>query len=351
MSLQRRFDARLGRLSLPRGPALVAVSGGPDSLALLDLLAHSEPATQLSLHVAHLDHGIHHESGRVCDAVGRIAERYRLPFLSHRLTLGAAASETLARRARYEWLEAEATRLGAEVIFTAHHRDDQIETVLMRVLHGSGTAGLAGMAFRRGRIVRPLLGIAHSELDRHARSLGVEVWDDPANAELKHERVWIRRLLLPELRARYPDLDRRILRVSRNAAQARAAWDALLDEDARLDLRGECDGISVAASPLRDYDSMVVRSLLGALGRRVGCHVGPMRAAQLEQLLAGGRSGAMAQLGSGCAAELTFDRLRLFREGAPDAPAKAPAEPWKPGWISEQPRVDSVRLLADRVEG
>lgn len=319
MSLQERFDRRLAALALPPGPALVAVSGGADSLALLDLLARSSAARSLALHVAHVDHGIAAESSRVMNSVREIAAHYGLPFVGERLGLGSGATETAARQARYDWLDRTARGLGAELIFTAHHRDDQIETVLMRILNGTGPAGLAGMAVRRGRIVRPLLGVSRAALGDHARGLGIPVWEDPANRDVRHLRSWVRVELLPALRTRIPDLDRRLLRLARLAARHRAAWDALLEREAALELRDECDGVSVAASPLRDYDSRTVEALLGALGRRAGCHVGPLRAARIERLLAGGRSGAVAQLGSGCAAELTFGRLRLFRGASSDS--------------------------------
>jgi tRNA(Ile)-lysidine synthase len=317
-------------MALPPGPALVAVSGGPDSLALLDLLARSAAAASLALHVAHVDHGIAPDSGRVMDAVRDLASRYRLPFLGERLELGPRATETAARRARYDWLERTARSRGAGVIFTAHHREDQIETVLMRVLNGTGPAGLAGMAWRRGRIVRPLLGMSRAELADHVRTLGLPVWEDPANRDVRHLRAWIRIALLPLLRARIPDLDRRLLRLARLAARQRVAWDALLEREAALELRDEHDGVSVAAPPLRDYDSRTVEALLGALGRRAGCHVGPLRAARIERLLAGGRSGAVAQLGSGCAAELTFGRLRLFRGASSDSRDGFAAREWSP---------------------
>jgi tRNA(Ile)-lysidine synthase len=195
------------------------------------------------------------------------------------------------------------------------------------MLNGSGLAGIAGMAVRRGRIVRPLLGFPRRVLAAQVESRGLEVWHDPANTDRRHQRSWIRMELLPFLRGRYPDIDRTLLRLAGHARRSREAWEGLLEQERVFDLRPECDGVSVAASPFSNYDSSVVRALLGALGRRAGCHVGPMRAAQIEQLLAGGRSGAVAQLGNGCAAELTFGRLRLFRE------TEGP-QPWKPGRIN-----------------
>ncbi|HEU5218267.1 MAG TPA: tRNA lysidine(34) synthetase TilS, partial [Gemmatimonadales bacterium] len=199
------------------------------------------------------------------------------------------------------------------VILTAHQQDDQIETILMRVLRGSGPAGLAGIATRRGKLVRPLLPFRREELAELLHQTGISAWEDPANKDPRHQRSWIRTLVLPALRERVPDVDRRILALGRQAAADRLAWDALLARVTDLNLLREDGGVSVAATPLKGYDSVVLRALLSALGRRAGMQVGPSRAARIERLLVGGRSGAVAELGAGCAAELSFGRLRLFR--------------------------------------
>ncbi len=157
MTLLDDFRRQLPTLHLPAGRALVAVSGGPDSVALLDLLHRTLDLHQLDLVVAHFDHGIHPASARVAEAVRALAASYRLAYEEGRGELGAAAGETLARASRYAWLETTRARLGAALVLTAHHADDQVETVLMRALRGSGPAGLAGMAVRRGTLVRPLL--------------------------------------------------------------------------------------------------------------------------------------------------------------------------------------------------
>ena len=326
MRLEERFDRHLAGLALPPGLALVAVSGGSDSLALLDLLARAPAARSLELHVAHLDHGIQAGSAQAAERVSGWAAHYRLPVHVGRVELGPAASETAARVARYAWLTQLADTLSAVLVFTAHQQNDQVETILMRVLNGSGPAGLAGIAPRRGRFVRPLLPFRREELASHLHSLGLEPWDDPANQDLRHERAWIRHQVLPSLRQRLPAVDSRLLALGRQAASQRSAWDGVLERLPDLDLRAACDGVSVAASPLHGYDSSAQRALLGALGRRVGCLIGPSRAVRLLRLLAGGRSGAIVELGNGFAAELSFGRLRLFR---------GPAHPlsWAPGSI------------------
>ncbi len=320
MILEERFDRHLAALALPRGAALVAVSGGPDSLALLDLLARSPAGSGLILHVAHADHGIDPRSAEVAESVRALAARLGFPAHVARLELGPEATETRSREARYAWLFHLAAEVGAGLILTAHHQDDQVETILMRLLRGSGPAGLAGIATRRGKLVRPLLPFRREELAEHLHRQGLEAWMDPANQDPKHQRSWIRTRLLPMLRERVPDVDQRLLSVGRQAAADRSAWDAMLDRVAQLGLVREPGGVSVAATPLKGYDSGVLQALLGALGRRAGIQVGPARAARIERLLTGGRSGAVVELGAGRAAELSFGRLRLFRGPAHPVP-------------------------------
>jgi tRNA(Ile)-lysidine synthase len=323
MSLLERFCGSLVSLHLEKGRALVAVSGGPDSVALLDLLALTREVHGLNLVVAHVDHGIHPESRRVAEQVRALAASYGLPFETEQLKLGALAGETLARARRYAWLEDVRLRVGAAVIFTAHHADDQVETVLMRVLSGSGPAGLAGMAPVRGKLVRPLLPFSHADLLRHVRERNLQVWLDPANSDPRHLRSWIRARLLPQLRERLPEVDASLQRVSRQAAGDRAAWDAVLGVLPGLDLRVENEGISVAAASLGDYDSALTQAVILALARRVGCRLGPSRIARVLGLLHSSLSGARVPLGANWTAELGFGRLRL----APTEP-ELTAEPW-----------------------
>ena len=153
MPLLDAFSTHVRSLGLEAGRALVAVSGGPDSMALLDLLARSGPAHGLDLVVGHVDHGIDPRSAEAAAIAGRAAADRGLPFELARLSLGGAASETTARAARLAALEALRERVAADCILLAHHADDQAETVLMRVLRGSGPAGLAGIPLRRGRLV------------------------------------------------------------------------------------------------------------------------------------------------------------------------------------------------------
>ena len=141
--LPERLRAHLAgsRLFAEPGLAVLAVSGGGDSLALLDLLAGLAPALGLGLLVAHADHGILPGSAEVARRVAAVArERYGLEAATAALALGPGASETAARLARYRFLRALQAERSARYLVTAHHADDQVETVLLRVLRGSGPA-------------------------------------------------------------------------------------------------------------------------------------------------------------------------------------------------------------------
>jgi tRNA(Ile)-lysidine synthase len=310
------FLATLSSLDLPRGcRVLIAVSGGGDSIALLDLLAAAQSQHGLELIVAHVDHGIHPESGTVATSVERLAGTIGLRCITGRLGLGANASETLARERRYAWLEETRVREGASFIFTAHHADDQAETVLLRLLNGSGPAGLAAMSSRRGAIVRPLLRFTREQLVHYLQERGLSWWEDPANLDPRHLRAWIRSSLLPMIRERVPGVDDSLLRVASQARRERDAWDQVIDALPGLDWKPDDHGGSVAVAPLAGYDSALASAVLRALGRRVGSRIGGDHADRALAFLRKGESGSRLDLGNGWTLELAFDRAHLVWAG------------------------------------
>jgi tRNA(Ile)-lysidine synthase len=315
-SLLSRLRHHLTRTRLLDGPgiAVVAVSGGNDSVALLDLLHTLAPELSLSLVVAHVDHGIRSNSATVAGAVRALAEGYELPFEVCELHLGPDATETVARRGRYAWLGEVQRRHGARYLVTAHHRDDQVETILLRLLKGSAPAGLAGIPARgRGGLVRPLLPFAKVRLAEHVAALGLPIHDDPANRDPRHLRSWVRTILLPlvaeRLGARAGD---DVLRAGRSAARERRAWDGVLDHLPDLALHVEPHRIEVARAQLARYDDVLSAALLRAAARRTGLVLGVRRARQLVAL-ARRPSGRRLALADGWMAEVAFDRLRVSR--------------------------------------
>src|SRR2546428_69489 len=271
-ALLERFRDHVAQLGLfPKpGAALVAVSGGPDSVALLDLMSAVAAELGLALVVAHADHGIQAGSWVVGQAGSRLAEQYGLPCELDELGLSPGATETAARHARYAWLRSARRRRAARYVVLAHHRDDQLETILMRVLRGSAPAGLAAMApVSRGGLVRPLLPFSKAELARHAATRGLASHDDPANADPRHLRSWVRTTLLPLLVDRLGERVRGdVLGMGRAAALERRAWDRLLERLPDFELRIVRRGFEVAREGLARYDGAVSLALGRAAARR-----------------------------------------------------------------------------------
>lgn len=219
---------------------LVALSGGADSCALLLLLCEAAAGGLLPrpAGVAHFHHGMR---GRDADAdagfCAALAARCGVPCV---IELGALAhaNEAEARTARYAFLQEAARELGAQVIATGHHADDQAETVLMRVFRGTSVAGLGGIPVRRENIVRPLLFARRSELERYGAENGIAPRHDPTNDNPRYPRHRIR-TLLPELAARFnPRLMESLCRLAEHASEDAAYLERLAEQaDATTDLR------------------------------------------------------------------------------------------------------------------
>jgi len=188
------------KLTLAPGKYVIAVSGGVDSMALLDLLAD---LPDVRLTVAHYDHGIRDDSAEDCQLVQAAAAEYGLPFAYRLGRLGPAASEATARTARYQFLHALRRASGAQAIITAHHQDDVLETIVLNLLRGTGPKGLASL--RSTDVVqRPLLQVPKQELLRYAKQRGLVWREDSTNADLRYARNYVRHRLVP----RFAEADR-----------------------------------------------------------------------------------------------------------------------------------------------
>jgi tRNA(Ile)-lysidine synthase len=165
---------------------LVAVSGGIDSVVLLDMVVR---AAKYDITVAHFDHGIRPDSAADARFVEGLAKHYKLPFTGKREELGANASEDQARRARYDFLFQEASKLQA-TIATAHHLDDMVETIIINIIRGTGWRGLA--VLDRAGVVRPLLKYTKAELREYALEHRLEWVEDSTNSSQKFLRNRVR---------------------------------------------------------------------------------------------------------------------------------------------------------------
>jgi tRNA(Ile)-lysidine synthase len=177
-------------------PLVVACSGGPDSVALLVLAADAGLAPV----AVYVDHGIRPGSERDFGVVRAAAEALGVHARCERVVVGDGPNlEARARDARYAALELARDEIGATAVLVAHTADDQAETVLLNVMRGSATAGLAGMAARRGAVVRPLLHLRRADVRATVEARGLATVDDEMNRDPRFRRAWVRHELLPML--------------------------------------------------------------------------------------------------------------------------------------------------------
>lgn len=213
--------ARSGLIG-PDDHVLVAVSGGPDSMALLDVLATGGLARRVT--AAHFDHRLRPDSARDRAAVERFAAGLGVPCLAGEGDVRARARqhhesiEQAARALRYAFLHEAADSCGATRIATGHTRDDQIETVLMRLFRHAGIRGLSGIPARRGQVVRPFLDVPRAATLAHCRSRGITTVHDPTNDDTSIARNDVRHRVLPSIRAVGAGIDDALLRLAAGAA-------------------------------------------------------------------------------------------------------------------------------------
>ncbi len=211
---------------------LVAVSGGPDSLALLHVLRALQGALGINLVAAHFDHGFRKDSAAEADFVRRVAEELAIPFVAGaaevpRLLRGARGPQDAARQARYAFLTRSADSAGAARIAVGHTADDQAETLLLHLIRGAGARGLAGMPPVRGRVIRPLIEAWRVEVERYCQAHGLKPLRDPSNTDRRYLRNRIRSELFPQLATYNPRIGERLVATARILADEHRLIDAL----------------------------------------------------------------------------------------------------------------------------
>ena len=314
--------ARLAELlpGYPEVPLCVALSGGVDSTVLLAALAQRK-RSGTHLRALHVDHGIRPGSRQWATQCRALARRLHVPLKVLTTKVERAPGESLeaaAREARYRLLASE-LRPG-EVLLTAHHSDDQLETVLLQLLRGSGLPGLAGMPrlapFARGWLARPLLSRSRAELEAWARSHDLSWVDDDSNMDETLDRNYLRRRILPLVRERWPGSAAAVTRSARHAAEAQSLLDGL----ARADVERASYGESLSVRTLRALPLNRRRNALRFWITRAGYLVPDTR--RLEEMagpLIAARADAnpFVEWGTGEGARGDASRRNRFSAGVP----------------------------------
>ena len=303
---------RTRQLWQPGAKVVLACSGGLDSMVALALLVRLRPSLGHELAIAHVDHGLWAHSDNARQAVADRALAHGLPFGAVQLHLAHGADlENRARLARYAALERLRGELGGTCLATAHHADDQAETLLLRMARGCGPEALIGIrAQRDGDIVRPVLGLSRADLRAVAEALQVTWVEDLSNGDDAFSRNRLRHDVLPVLEAALPGSSAGLARTASHLADGEGVLDAwmaraltgllVFETSPRGQRRLSMD---VQALPT---DAAMLGSLLHHVCRQLGCQAPSLRAVQQFCAV------ATAQCKSHC----DIKGLRIERHGA-----------------------------------
>ncbi len=206
----------------PRGSRiLAAVSGGPDSMALLHVLAHIRAKLGFGLFAHGVDHGLRAEAAQELDRAEELATALDVPFGRTNLRVARGGNlQARARVARWDALGVAARAAGADRVATGHHAEDRAETVLMRLLRGTGPAGLAVLPPLAGDRIRPFYHARRSDIDAHLRRHRIPFSTDPSNVDPRFLRTRVRHELLPLLEAMSPRIVEHLCRIADEAGEA-----------------------------------------------------------------------------------------------------------------------------------
>ena len=248
--MPERAAAVLAPAIFPGAHLAMGLSGGVDSVALLSALTELAPAMRFSLRAVHINHGISPNAARWAGFCARLCAGLQIPLQLETVDIGPYRNlglEGAARQARYEAF----ARVDADFIVLAQHRDDQAETLLLRLLRGAGLRGLAAMSplralpGTRARLLRPLLAMSRAEIETYARLRGLEWVEDESNVDTLRQRNFLRHEVFPLIERQFPAVRATVARTAAHLAEARE----LLDEVARGDFE-RCGGGTAVDIPV-----------------------------------------------------------------------------------------------------
>ena len=314
---------------------VVAVSGGADSVAMLRALARLSPDPPANLVIGHFNHQL--RTGATADEqfVAGLAQRFQLRCEIGRpqtdlCKVSDGSLEEAARDARYDFLASVARRYGARYVATAHTADDQIETILHRILRGTGIAGLAGIhrtrEFLAGTtLVRPLLTCHRVEVLNYLQQLGQTFVEDETNRDNGFSRNRIRNELLPQLAEQYNiRVDDALLRLGSLAEETSGYIDTLADDLIERHVASSESSVEINCTKLRNEPVLLVRTLLMRVWRTMAWPQQDMsyqRWHQLAEFVLASSAQQPITLPGGIAASKRKQSVRITR--LPDAPGQA----------------------------
>jgi tRNA(Ile)-lysidine synthase len=305
---------------------VAAVSGGPDSTALLSVLVSLRGELSLDIHVGHVNHLLRRDAADDAAAVARMARTCGCPYHEATVDVRAAASrehrsiEDAARQARYAFLAAVAREHQAQVIATGHTLDDQAETVLMRLLRGSGPRGLAGIPPVRPhdgvRVIRPLIETSRAEVTEYLARHRLETREDSTNRDVTLLRNRVRLVLLPILEGYNPDVRRALARLADVLRDEADALDALSAAEIDAVMHGTNASVRIPPEAFAGLPVALQRRVLREAIRRVRGNDAQIAFVHIEEARLGvlsGRPGGVYEAPGGVRVVRRPDAIEVTR--------------------------------------
>jgi tRNA(Ile)-lysidine synthase len=296
----------------PGDRVLVAVSGGPDSTALL--VAMRELGVDLA--AAHFDHALRAGSDQVAGHVGELCARLGVELVTERRVspMPRGSVQAGARALRYEFLERARTRVAADVVALAHTADDVVEGAVLHLMRGCGLPGLRGMPARRSAYVRPMLGVWRTEVVEFLEQRGISAYADPANADLHFARARVRHEILPALERDRPGIVRRFYAAARQASAMQEAVEREVDTLLAA-------GMPTAPDVAQMREPLAVELMKALYSRAGGSQPALSRAhlASMLDLVRGGRGGRGIDLPRGRRFRIVGTYMEVMEPAIPSA--------------------------------
>lgn len=319
------------KLFQPYDKLIIACSGGPDSIALVDILQKINEKYQyhLKLIIAHAEHGIR-EQNSLDDAkfVQKYCQQHQLDFIVEHLDVLSKLDaeklsvETLARKLRYQFLRKVAKQKNSKKIVVAHHLNDQAETILQHLLRGAGSEGLSGMKVQNGDIIRPFLCLYRDEIEKYCLENDLQPRIDETNSSLDYERNRIRLELIPQMQKYNPKVVTALCQSAEIIAQEHDFIEFYIEKFSKKKLKEECKDnqlqIWLYKKDITNEHSSVRKALYRYIIRKIQGNLENINFGHIDKIdkfLYNGHTGSVLQLPKNLYLKISYDKLIFTKAG------------------------------------
>lgn len=302
---------------------LIGVSGGVDSVVLLDILSKLQKKLGIRLAIAHVNYGLRKEADKDNKFVKDLAKKYELPFFEKKVKLSGGNIEEKARNIRYDFFHEICEQEKMDKIAVAHHKNDLVETFFLNLSRGSGLTGLVSMKPKNGNLIRPFLFATRKEIENYARDNRLKFVEDVTNKDLTIKRNLIRHKVIPEFEKTNPDFVLTLTQEIQNLREADDVISSIAKKHYKKMAKEAKDSVSFSVMELVKINPYLQSEVLREAVRYVKGdlkNVSRKNIEDMQKLLKKTNGTKEMHLGEGLIVRRTYDKLEVRKE------AKSPAE-------------------------